>query len=50
MNYIYFIQVKIGKLGIPMYLSQNKLSLNKLKHLLVEKKRFNNDYYYHYNI
>ena len=33
---------KIGKLGIPMYLSQNKLSLNKLKHLLVEKKSFDN--------
>ena len=48
--HIFLSKKIIGKEGISMYESNKKLSLKKFDHLLIERKRFINDLYYHYNM
>ena len=48
--HLFLSKKKIGSNGIPMYVGNKNLSLKKLDHLLIERKRFINDLYYHYNM
>tara|TARA_Y100000590_G_scaffold392021_2_gene469145 strand:- start:1030 stop:2139 length:1110 start_codon:yes stop_codon:yes gene_type:complete len=48
--HLFYSKKIIGKNGISMYESSKKLSFKKLDHLLIERKRFINDQYYHYNM